>query len=68
MSCASLAVSVAGANEITKSGFRQTPAATHYENALQLVESRSFDEALVLLRRIQAYYPDTNSYCRIAGG
>lgn len=49
--------SVAGANDATKTDFRLTPANTHYENALQLVESRSYDEALALLRRIQAYYP-----------
>ncbi len=56
--CIGLGVSVAGASEITKSEFKLTPALTHYENALQLVESRSFDEALALLRRIQAYYPE----------
>jgi len=51
-------VSVANISEQTKTDFRLTPAITHYENALQLVESRSFDEALGLLRRIQAYYPE----------
>lgn len=50
-------VSVAGANDTTRTDFKLTPASTHYENALQLVESRSYDDALALLRRIQAYYP-----------
>lgn len=45
------------ADDQAKSGFLQTSAAEHYENALALIDSRSYKEALVLLRRLQAYYP-----------
>ena len=45
------------ADESAKSGFLQTPADAHYENALILIESRSYKDSLALLRRIQAYYP-----------
>jgi len=51
-------VALANNAALAKSDFRLTPASTHYENALQLVESRSYKQALTLLRRIQAYYPE----------
>jgi len=53
-----IGVSVANTSELSRADFRLTTASTHYENALQLVESRSYREALALLRRIQAYYPE----------
>ena len=37
--------------------FLQTSADGHYQNALLLIESRSYKNALTLLRRIQTYYP-----------
>lgn len=45
------------ANDAVKSSFLETPAAQHYDNALSLIESRSYADALALLRRLQAYYP-----------
>jgi len=45
------------ANDAVQSSFLETPAAQHYDNALSLIESRSYADALALLRRLQAYYP-----------
>jgi len=56
--CVASATVLADSNENIKSDFRKTPALTHYEHALQFIESRSFDQALALLRRIHAYYPE----------
>jgi len=58
------AVSAAQATQNTRSSFLQTPAITHYDNALHLIKARSFSDALALLRRIQAYYP---SFEKISG-
>jgi len=55
--CGSFTVPHVFANDAGMSGFRDVPAAEHYDNALALIESRSYTEALALLRRLQAYYP-----------
>jgi len=52
-----LSLSSASANSDARAQFRELTADAHYTSALSLIESRSFREALVLLRRIQANYP-----------
>lgn len=47
----------AQANNVDKASFLQTPAAEHYEQALGLIQTQSYKDALALLRRLQAYYP-----------
>jgi len=54
---ASTLSSQALAADVAKSDFMLTSAVEHYDNALSLIDSRSYKEALALLRRLQAYYP-----------
>lgn len=55
--CGSLISTQTFSDDAAKSSFREVPAAEHYDNALALIESRSYTDALALLRRLQAYFP-----------